>query len=150
MDFVDIHEEPISLKEIVSLVEDDFSYNVYVGTDSHVHRDKKKVLYASCIVLHKKGKGGRMFVWKQFDKIVKLRQRLTSETWRSLEIAFALKEIFPTNVDIIVHLDVNSDSKAKSSLYYQELVGMITGQGFKCHIKPDSFAATKAADRYSK
>ena len=120
---------PISLDDIVSLITSDYQYEVYIGTDSQLHRSKKKVLYATCIVLYKKGKGGRMFVWKQWDRIVELRQRLMNETWHSLQVAFALKEILPSNVDIVVHLDVNSSQKEKSGEYHQELVGMVTGQG---------------------
>ena len=34
----------------------------------------------------------------------------------------------------------------KSSAYVQELVGLVVGQGFKALIKPESWAATHAAD----
>lgn len=150
MKFKTAQGKPVELTEIKNLIEEEFDYKVYVGTDSQVHRSKKKVLYATCIVLHKKGKGGRMFIWKEWDRNVELRQRLMNETWRSLQTSFSLKEILPPNVDIEIHLDVNSNSKARSSDYYQELVGMVTGQGFTCHIKPDSFAAMCMADKYSK
>jgi predicted RNase H-related nuclease YkuK (DUF458 family) len=34
----------------------------------------------------------------------------------------------------------------KSSAYVQELVGLVVGQGFKALIKPESWAASHAAD----
>jgi predicted RNase H-related nuclease YkuK (DUF458 family) len=34
----------------------------------------------------------------------------------------------------------------KSSAYVQELVGLVVGQGFKALIKPQSWAASHAAD----
>ena len=34
----------------------------------------------------------------------------------------------------------------RSSAYVQELVGLVVGQGFKALIKPDSWAASHAAD----
>lgn len=150
MKFKDIKNNVISIDEICSLIQEIYEYNIYVGTDSQTHKDKKQVLYVTCIVLYKKGKGGRIFICKEWDRIVKLGQRLMTETWKSLQTAFILKEILPNNVDIVVHLDVNSKEDEKSSRYCQELVGMVTGQGFKCFIKPDSFAAMNVADKYSK
>jgi predicted RNase H-related nuclease YkuK (DUF458 family) len=74
-------------------------------------------------------------------RIQSLRERLTKEVWRSLEIAMLLPEH-----DLTVHIDANPSEKHMSSRYLQELVGMVVGQGFKALWKPDSWAATHAAD----
>lgn len=48
--------------------------------------------------------------------------------------------------ELTVHIDANPVVKHKSSAYVQELVGLVMAQGFKALIKPDSWAATHAAD----
>jgi hypothetical protein len=108
-------------------------------------------MYVSCVVLHKKGKGGRFFVHKELEETPKsLRQRLTNEVWRSIELSFVLSGLLPKNAELVVDLDLNKNPKHKSADYVHELVGMVTGQGFKCRIKPDAWAAMSVADRYSK
>jgi predicted RNase H-related nuclease YkuK (DUF458 family) len=47
---------------------------------------------------------------------------------------------------LTVHIDANPVVAHKSSLYVQELVGLVVGQGFKALIKPESWAASHAAD----
>ena len=48
--------------------------------------------------------------------------------------------------DLTVHIDANPVVAHKSSAYVQELVGLVVGQGFKALIKPESWAASHAAD----
>jgi hypothetical protein len=47
---------------------------------------------------------------------------------------------------LTVHIDANPVVAHKSSAYVQELVGLVVGQGFKALIKPESWAASHAAD----
>jgi predicted RNase H-related nuclease YkuK (DUF458 family) len=46
-----------------------------------------------------------------------------------------------------VHIDANPVERHKSSAYVQDLVGLVVSQGFRAVIKPDSWAASRAADR---
>lgn len=141
----------ISLEEIAGLIESDYEYEVFVGTDSQVHRKRKCVVYATCIVLYKKGKGGRVFVARDQQPYANsLKERLMNEVWRSLEVSFKLTHILPKNVDIVIHVDVNRSTKYKSGNYHQELVSLVTGQGFKCRIKPYAWAAQCIADHFTK
>src|SRR5262249_45297128 len=48
--------------------------------------------------------------------------------------------------ELTVHIDANPVVTYKSSAYVQELVGLVVGQGFKALIKPESWAASHAAD----
>ena len=64
--------------------------------------------------------------------------------------AFKLQEILPPNVDIVIHVDANSDERWKSSDYVHDLIGMVVGQGFRCKIKPNAWAAMSVADKHSK
>ena len=147
--FKTLDNKDISIDDILSLRDKNYDYELYVGTDSQNHKKIKKVLYATCIVLYKINNGGRIFLSKSLDCQVSLRQRLTNEVWKSLEVSFFIKEKYP-DVPLVVDLDLNKSSKFKSGIYVNELVGMITGQNFKYRIKPFSWAASSVADRFTK
>ena len=143
--------EEFTLPEICGLITEEHNYKVFVGTDSQVNRKRRKVMYVTCIVLYKQNKGGRIFLQKDLIRTPNtLRERLSDEVWRTLELCFELKDILPPDVEIIVDVDLNKNPKHKSGQYVQELVGMVTGSGFMCRTKPDSWAAMCVADRYSK
>jgi predicted RNase H-related nuclease YkuK (DUF458 family) len=149
--FKNIRKEDVTLEDIRDLIESDYEYEVFVGTDSQVHRKIRKVIYATCVILYMKGKGGKVFIAREKERYAEsLRQRLMNETWRSLETAFELKELLPANVEIIIHVDVNKSRKHKSGSYMEELVGMVVGQGFKVVVKPDAWAAQHVADKFSR
>lgn len=149
--FKDTKGNPVSFEDIVNLIETDYEYEVFVGTDSQVHRKIRKVVYATCIILYKKGKGGRVFVAKKKERYAdSLRQRLMNETWRSIETAYELQEALPPDVEITVHVDVNKKKRWKSNRYLEELVGMVVGQGFKVKVKPYAWAAQAVADKFSR
>ncbi len=149
--FKDPKGQDYSLSDICALIDPEHDYEVFVGTDSQVHRKRRQVLYATCIVLYKQGKGGRIFVYKEWMSLANsLRDRLTKEVWRSVEVAFTLKDILPLNAEIVIDIDLNKKPQYKSSNYVQELVGMVVGQDFKCRTKPDAWAAMCVADKYSK
>ena len=148
--FKDNTGKEITLQEIVELISENYEYEVFVGSDSQVHSEQK-VIYVTCIVLYKKGKGGRIFTCKDTESHTNsLRERLQKEVWRSLEIAFELRNILPSTVELVVHVDVNTKKNFRSSEYLQEFVGMIMSQGFKCVVKPDAFAAQNCANRGTK
>lgn len=149
--FRNIQQEKVSLEDIKSLIESDFEYEVYIGTDSQVHKKIRKVIYATCIILYRKGKGGKVFIAREKERYAEsLRQRLMNETWRSLETSFEFQKFLPANVEIIIHVDVNKNRKFKSASYMEELVGMVVGQGFKVVVKPDAWAAQHVADKFSR
>jgi hypothetical protein len=151
MIFKDSAGTETSLQDIVNLISADHEYEIFVGSDSQIHKKLKKVVYVTCVVLYKKGKGGKIFMSREPQKFSPcLRERLMNEVWRSLSVAFEMKKILPANVELIIHVDVNPKKKFKSSDYCQELVNMVTGQGFKCRVKPDAFGASNVADKFSK
>ena len=138
-------------KEILDFVKKDHTYQLFIGSDSQLHRGEDCVVYATVVVIYKQSKGGRFFVRKKKGAILKsLRERLARETWESVELAIQMKEFLPGNVDLQVHVDSNSSKRYKSGNYTEELVGMITSQGFKCRIKPDAWAAQTIANRFTK
>lgn len=118
---------------------------VHVGTDS-LQTGRWTQFVTVVVILNPKidgvGSGGRVFYARDVvPRISQLRERLMKEVWKSVELAMQL----PNN-DLTVHIDANPDEKHMSSKYLQELVGLVVGCGFKALWKPDSWAATHAAD----
>ena len=114
---------------------------VHVGTDSL--QTGRWTQFVTVIVILNPPHGGRVaYVREVVPRISSLRQRLMKEVWMSVELAMQL----PPQPELTVHVDANAQEKYMSSKYLQELVGMVVGQGFKALWKPESWAATHAAD----
>jgi len=151
MNFKTYNGEQVTLEEISGFISDDYIYEVFVGTDSQVKRKTKSIQFSTCIVLYRKGKGGRIFINQSKEPYSEsLHQRLQKEAWRSLSVAFDLSSLLPFNAEIVIDLDVNQSREHKSGNYVEELVGMIVGQGFKCRVKPDAWAAQSVADKFAR
>jgi predicted RNase H-related nuclease YkuK (DUF458 family) len=118
---------------------------IHIGTDSlQTGRFTQFVTVLVLLTVREDGRGGGgkvAYSREVVPRISSLRDRLTKEVWRSLELAMQLD-----GYDLTVHIDANPLEKHKSSKYLQELVGMVVGQGFKALWKPDSWAATHCAD----
>lgn len=148
MNFKDSQNKIVKIDDILKSIENKNEYKIYIGTDSQLDRKEKKAVYATCIVLYTVGSGGKIFTSRHQAKIPSsLKERLANEVWRSLEVAMTLSSL---NINITVHVDVNKSTKFKSGNYSEEMISMVTSQGFKCQIKPDSFAASTVADRFVK
>jgi predicted RNase H-related nuclease YkuK (DUF458 family) len=148
MHFRDYENNIISIDDIITNILVPSEYKIFIGTDSQIKRKDKKVIYASCIVLYHIGKGGKIYTSKHKSSIPNsLKERLTNEVWRSLEVAMSLKN---KNIEIIIHVDANKSTKHKSGFFQQELASMVESQGYKCETKPNAFAASSVADRFVK
>jgi len=118
----------------------DFGKPIHIGTDSL--QTGKRTRFVTVVAILNPPKGGRIVYCVQSEpRITSLRERLNKEVWHSLNLAMQLGDM-----DITVHIDANPDEKYLSSKYLRELAGMVVGQGFKVTWKPDSWAATHAAD----
>ncbi len=125
-------------------------FRIIVGTDSHL---RDEVCYVTAIILLHEGKGGRFYYAREREKTkLTLKQRIFYETSRSLVVAAKLAEKLSENgwadFDIEIHLDVGEQGKTKEII--REVIGMVTGSGFDARIKPDSYGASKVADKYTK
>jgi hypothetical protein len=124
-------------------------YKVVIGTDSANHGTTD---FVSAIVVYRVGHGGRFF-WRRVNqkKINSLRARIYQEVMMSLklaeEILFNLSQNKNINFDFEVHVDIGSKGKTKEML--QEIIGMVRGSGFNVKTKPESYGASKVADRYT-
>ena len=136
--------------------EPDASYRLVIGSDSHerVLKGRKIANYITAIVVHRVGKGGRYF-WKNGLKqqVNSLRQKIYQETILSLDLA---KYLVPqinkklknhNNWDLEIHIDIGPSGDTRTMI--KEIVGMVAGYGYKASIKPDSFAASKVADKHT-
>jgi predicted RNase H-related nuclease YkuK (DUF458 family) len=117
---------------------------VHVGTDSL--QLARHTRFVTVVAILTPGRGGRA-IWRRQvrPRIVSLRERLLNEVWLSVELGLRLSPVVPGPLS--VHIDANPVETHRSSLYVQELVGLVVSQGFRAVIKPESWAASRAADR---
>jgi uncharacterized protein len=117
---------------------------VHLGTDSL--QRTRHTRFVTVVAILTPGRGGRA-IWTRDTRprIVSLRERLLREVWLSVELGLRLSPVVPGPLH--VHIDANPIAQHKSSAYVQELVGLVVSQGFRAVIKPESWAASRAADR---
>lgn len=124
-------------------------YKIIIGTDSNSFNIPE---FVSVIIVYRFGKGG-IYFWKKEkrDKIYTMRDRIYTETFLSIELAQkCLKEFgvdFFSKFDIEIHIDVGEKGKTREMI--REVVGMVRGTGFYPQIKPNSYAASTIADKYT-
>jgi len=138
-----------------------FDLEFLVGCDSQ--RKKFKITYVTAIVIHRKckigggGSGGRVFYKLENETHLKCtfiqpKLRLWNETQKSVEVALWLDEFlidYALKVDCI-HADLNADKKYLSNEVVGTCLGYIKGMGFNGSLKPNSWVASKVADRMTK
>ncbi len=136
--------ESVSVNEIEEILNDK-TLEIYVGSDSHILGGN--CVFATVIAAWNPGRGGRFLYSRESSKgsdFFHLHKRLTEETIRSIAVASELRDEYGRDVEI--HLDLNT-SKYKSSKYAKELSAMVTASGFRCQMKPDSWASSSLADK---
>ncbi len=127
------------------------NYQLVVGTDSQPHNGAG-VDFVTTIVVHRVGHGG-IYFWKRIvhKKKYVLRQRMYEEATMSLEMAETVIGLLHkdgiTRYDVQIHVDIGQYGKTREMI--TEIVGMIRGSGYDVRIKPESYAASKVADRYT-
>ena len=143
-----------TFKDIILYINDqaDDTYNLIIGSDSHTYMNEE-VTFVTAIVIHRVGKGGRYYFHKQKHRYMdSLRQRIFFETSISLEVASKISEMLANSgyadMDVEIHLDVGERGDTKNII--KEVVGMVIGSGYMAKIKPDSYGATKVADKYTR
>lgn len=125
--------------------------DVYIGTDSQVLGSKISVV--TCICLYKTGiaKNSIFYIKEKLDteKYPTLRSRMILEAYRSLEVALEVDPLI--DGQLTVHLDIGTDlKKNKTAKFQKELQVLFRSQGFGCEVKPNSWASSCIADRFTK
>lgn len=120
---------------------------IYIGCDSLRVAKKNIAEFSTVIVLHIDSKHGcKVFHNKvTMPDYGNMRMRLLSEVGLALEAFYAIEEYIDGR-KLEIHLDVNPDPKHASNIVTKEALGWVRGLGLEARIKPDSFAASTAAD----
>lgn len=132
-------------------------YEIIVGCDSSSGEEPN---FPIAIVILRKGEGGRFFLKKvkyPKKKFYNWKARILEEVLLSCELALFLRENLEKKIKKLnknlnyqfryIHADVGEHGQTKDMI--KEVTGLIRGNGFEPKIKPESFAATSVADRYS-
>lgn len=137
---------------IVEYMEDEstMKYNIIIGADSFLAKD---TLFVVAVVIHRVGHGGTYFYRKmRRRKIASMRQRIIYEASLSIDLASHVERRLSENgykhLPVEIHLDIGTNGETREII--KEVVGMVTGSGYAAVTKPDSYGATKVADRHSK
>lgn len=126
-------------------------YQLVIGTDSQPHNGAG-VDFVTAIVIHRIGVGG-IYFWKRIvnKKHYVLRQRMYEEATMSLAMAETVLVLLHkdgiTKYDVEIHVDIGKFGDTREMI--AEIVGMIRGSGYAVKTKPESYAASKVADRYT-
>jgi len=126
--------------------------SIYIGTDSKVFSSKGEamVAFVTVIILHYgSSKGAKIFKSHRTDRYYgQIRQRLMTEVTDAIEAGLAIADDIEDRA-FEIHLDINRDTRYKSSDLVKEATGYVLGTlGFEPKLKPDSFAASSVADRF--
>ena len=147
------------IKVIKKLLEENPTAKIFLGADSQ-RRKKKMVQYATSFIIHYHdengiGKGAKIFadvnyintkdtnLAKPFNRMMK-EVELITELYNRLEDTLIEKEFE-------IHIDVNPQRGTGSNVAYDAAKWTIAGViGVEPICKPEAWAASCAADRYSK
>lgn len=150
------YKKHIDVNEVAEFVSNcGANTKIYIGCDSERlqvnnvwHAD-----YITAVVIHINGNNGcKIFgaVERERDydqRSDKPRMRLMNEVYRVANLYLELANVIEQEIE--VHLDINPNEMHNSSVVINEAVGYIRGM---CNVipmvKPNSFAASYAADRY--
>ncbi len=126
-------------------------YRLVIGTDSQP-KNSHSTDFVVAIVVHRVGAGG-IYFWKRIveKRQFVLRQRIYQEAAYSLSAAEAFLALFKndgiTKFDVEIHVDIGQIGETREMI--AEIVGMVRGSGYSVKTKPESYAASKVADRYT-
>jgi len=134
-------------------------YDIVVGCDSS---SEEMPAFPVALVVWKVGQGGRFFLTKirykgSEKKFYNFHQRILEEVFLSCELALSFREVIgekiknsevPLNYRFqYIHADIGEQGPTKDMI--REVIGLIKSNGFEPKIKPESFAASVVADRFS-
>ncbi len=124
-----------------------YQLKVCIGTDSQVKG--KETAFATVIVFVRQGKGGFMYICNETTlQKMSIKQRMLTEVAKSIDVAYGLCKIFTTyNVDMEVHVDINTNPNFKSNDALKEAMGYIMAMGFAFKAKPNAFASSSCANK---
>lgn len=151
----------VTIKDIAVIIKNKIKdnpglYNLMIGTDSQTY-DKTKVV--SVIALHHIGYGGIYFYDISYiPRVTNINRKMLYETSQSINLATQLVDELENFIDedfdytkyinLKIHVDVGLNGDSKQTI--PEILGWIKSCGFNVDIKPESYAASSIANKYSK
>ncbi len=154
---IDVHQV---VREIVRFMrhKPKAEYKIIIGSDS-LYLEDKSADFVTAIVVHRVGNGGRYFYRRaKMGKFYNLHDRIVQEVLLSLDVANVfitkMKEVTKQAAEegilmkwsFEIHVDVGEQGPTKALI--QEVVGMVRAHNFEPKTKPESYAASKVADKY--
>lgn len=156
--------ERINFKKVIEAIFDymaekpDKFYDIVVGCDSS---SGEKPAFPVAIVILRVGQGGRFFFkriqYSKEKKFYNIHQRVLQEILISCELSLFLREELKERIEKpghrfnyqfrYIHADIGENGKTKDMI--KEVVGLIKSNGFEAKVKPESFAASIVADRFT-
>lgn len=150
--------KPLNIDEVKAFIsEQSEETKVYLGADSERFKIDGKWYadYALVVVVHMNGKNGCR-IFGSVERELDYDQRKDRPAGRLMNEVYKVSELFQKLEDVLydrhveVHLDINPDEVHGSSCVVQQAIGYIRGT---CNVvpmvKPQAFAASYAADRFS-
>lgn len=132
-------------------------YDIIVGCDS-ASSDSPE--FPLAVVVLRIGEGGRFFLKRfhyQNKKFYHWKTRILEEILLSCDLALSLREelqLKSANLKTschyefrYIHADIGEAGQTREMI--REVVGIIRGNGFEPKLKPEAFAASNVADRYT-
>lgn len=152
---------PQVLEEIFNYIKarKDKPYEIVVGCDS---ASDEQPTFPLALVVLRKGEGGRFFLTKVRyqdgeKKFYSFRARILEEVYLSCDFALGFREAIKERIEQsqenlnyefqYIHADVGGIGKTKDMI--KEVTGLIKSNGFFPKLKPESFAASVVADRFT-
>jgi len=129
----------------------DAKYRLIIGSDSQP-KNGSEVDFVSAILVHRIGHYG-IYFWQRIIRKRKyvLRDRIYEEATLSLNLADKFLEICKNDgihrYDLEIHVDIGKIGETRELI--NEVVGMIRGSGYEVKVKPESYCASKVADRHT-
>ncbi len=126
-------------------------YEIIVGSDSQ-KVESNIYDFVSALIIHRIG-GGGIYFWKRElrNRKISLKERIYQEATMSLETSEHFVTLFKENgisrYDVQIHVDIGPNGATRELI--SEVTNMVRGSGYAVKIKPDSFGASKVADRYT-
>lgn len=141
------------LREIIDYINDNPTAKIYIGADSQRSKHKK-VKFVTVLVVYQKDKS-KIFKNVIHEKVTDA--KLSRPFNRMMREVFLVTELYTLLEDVLIdrdfeiHLDVNPNENAGSNIAYGAAKGVVWGTiGVEPVCKPDSWAASHCADRYTK
>jgi len=150
--------QPQLIDSVADFIEEkpDLPYRLIIGSDSHLRgkNGQSRLKLVTAIIIHRVGLGGRYFWQAQHLQETKtLRDKIYAETMESLNVA---QDFLPKlnkrlnghgHYQLEIHIDVGRAGETREMI--KEVAGIVTGNGFTAITKPDSYGASKVADKYT-